>query len=541
MQTRTGGRLAAVPAALIVRNEYRVQKEKAEITTSALARAFEESVLRFMKDLDRLAQDASRLYLQHAPEELPALFRERASLEEAVLQVSVIGPDGRLVTTSLGMEHAGMDLSDREHFRYHARGGGEPVFISDPLIGRASKRWSVQFTRRIGDAAGRFAGVLVISVDIDYFNGFYHSIHLGPDGAITIIKTNGIVLGRSVEQDRFVGQRVSPAVVPGMLERGDAGRTVHRSRFDRVERITAWRKIPGYPVLVTLGESTASALASAGALAWRLGLAAPSAIAVLLVVGSLSRRMLITRALARRAKAALQTGQRERAFLDSVLDTTAALVAVFDREGRLTLANKCFRAFAGEKGTSEGISLLARLFAVEPEAIDLDALPNSCDASLPDEAGLRRHISWAITTIRDEHGDPRRARVLEPDRTLRVRRHRAPRGGVRALPGEPAPDPGRARYWSRTRAQPAFDDHAPRHGEPRGGTRRAGARPCLRRGQGRADHAPRRARRGDRRQHADLQPAQGAAVRADRPRERRRGRARHDPSPWAKEPGWVSP
>jgi C4-dicarboxylate-specific signal transduction histidine kinase len=389
---------------VLVRNEYRIQQEKAEITTSALARAFEESVLRFLKDLDRLAQDASRAYLRNPPEALPALFKERASLEEAVLQVAVIGPDGRLVATSLGMEHAGMDLSDREHFRYHARGGGEPVFLSDPLVGRASKRPSVQFTRRIDDAAGRFAGVLVVSVDTDYFNGFYGSIRLGQDGVVTIIKANGVVLGRSVGQDRYIGQQVSPAVAPGLLTRGETGSTVVRSRFDGIERITAWRKLPGYPVLVTLGESTGSALASADALAWRLGLMAPSVIAVLLVLGSLSRRVLITRALARRAEAALTAEQRERAFLDSVLDTTAALVAVFDRAGRLTLANKRFRAFAGEGAPEEGLALMGRLFAVEPEAIDLDALPLSCDASISDAAGLRRHLSWSITTIRDGSG-----------------------------------------------------------------------------------------------------------------------------------------
>jgi C4-dicarboxylate-specific signal transduction histidine kinase len=389
---------------LAVRNEYQVQTEKAEITTAALARAFEESVLRFMKNLDRLAMDASRLYLRHRSEELPELFKERAALEEAVLQVAVIGPDGRLVATSLGMEHAGMDLSDRAHFRYHAQGGGEPVFISDPLVGRASKRWSVQFTRRIEGAAGQLAGVLVLSVDIGYFNGFYGSIHLGPEGAVTLIKTNGVVLGRSLEQDQFIGQRVSATVVPGMLERGDVGSTVLRSKFDQVERITAWRKIPGYPVLVTLGESTVRALASAHALAWRLALIALSTIAVLLVVGSLSRRTLIARALTRRAEAALSAEQRERAFLDSVLDTTAALVAVFDREGRLTLANKCFRAMAGEQGANEGARLLSRLFAVEADAIDLDALPGSCDASISDAAGLRRHVSWAITTIRDQQG-----------------------------------------------------------------------------------------------------------------------------------------
>lgn len=411
--------LGVTIATLLVRNEYRLEQEKAEIATAALARAFEESVLRFLRDLDRLAQDASRLYLERRPEELPELFKQRAALEEeAVLQVAVIGPDGRLVASSLGTGHAGMDLSDRAHFRYHRDGGPDPVFLSDPLIGRASRRWSVQFARRIEDG-GRFAGVLVLSIDPAYFNAIYGSIRLGPEGAITLINGNGVVLGRSLRQDEFIGQRVAPEMVPGLLARGESGNTVMRSGLDGIERIMAWRKVPGYPVVVTLGESTRSALASADTLAWRLGLATPSAIAVLLVLGSLSRRVLITRALARRAEAALSAEQRERAFLDSVLNTTTALVAVFDRAGRLTLANKRFRAFAGEGAEAEGIALLGRLFAVPPEAIDLDALPPSCDASLPDAAGLRRHIAWAITTIRGPEGHASQIVLFGSDDTER--------------------------------------------------------------------------------------------------------------------------
>ncbi|MGR5437918.1 PDC sensor domain-containing protein, partial [Vibrio owensii] len=85
------------------------------------------------------------------------------------------------------------DLSQREHFRVHKESGGrDTLFISDPVQGKVSKKWSIQFTRPILKA-GRFAGVVVVSVSPEQFAGFANTLTVGKDGVATIIKDSGLI------------------------------------------------------------------------------------------------------------------------------------------------------------------------------------------------------------------------------------------------------------------------------------------------------------------------------------------------------------
>jgi hypothetical protein len=96
----------------------------------------------------------------------------------------VIDANGYMVTSSaLLRPPAPMYLGDREHFQAHLKSKGDFLFISKPVIGRASGKWSVQFARKLTDNAGQFAGVVVISLDAARLARNYSELNLGPGGA----------------------------------------------------------------------------------------------------------------------------------------------------------------------------------------------------------------------------------------------------------------------------------------------------------------------------------------------------------------------
>jgi len=86
-----------------------------------------------------------------------------------------------------------MDLSDREHYRVHVNSGEDQLFISKPMIGRASGRWSVQFSRRFTNVDGSFAGVVVASLDPEHLTKFYNKIDFGTLASISLIGADGVV------------------------------------------------------------------------------------------------------------------------------------------------------------------------------------------------------------------------------------------------------------------------------------------------------------------------------------------------------------
>jgi hypothetical protein len=146
-------------------------------TLSGHIRELTNLTLAFSKEIDSsvLTIDTTLIDLREHwdgdSERFSATVQHRQTYLKNVLifQVAVIDAAGMLSFSTLERPLAPEDLSDREHFRVHVERGKDDLFISKPVLGRVSKRWSIQFTRPIFDGADRFAGVLVLSVSPDFF------------------------------------------------------------------------------------------------------------------------------------------------------------------------------------------------------------------------------------------------------------------------------------------------------------------------------------------------------------------------------------
>ncbi len=241
--------------------DRKMEISAAETNASNLAAAFNEHVWNSVRNIDSLLLDLRSEY-QRSVDQFEEHLQQMSDYEVAdklLLQVSIINRDGKLVFNSKGLPSTPIDLSDREHFRVHQSGNVDKLFISKPVIGRASQKRTIQFTRRILDKSGAFAGVIVISVNPEYFSDFYQRIDIGPKGAITLVGMDRVMRARAsklkLNQDP-IGTEV-PKDRPFLDPAKPAAATYRApSAIDSVIRIGAYRRLPDYPlvVLVLLSE-----------------------------------------------------------------------------------------------------------------------------------------------------------------------------------------------------------------------------------------------------------------------------------------------
>ena len=118
-------------------------------------------------------------------------------------------------------------IPDREHFRVHLGTDEDRLFVSKPVLGRVSGRWTIQVTRPLRDAAGRFGGVLVMSMDTEYLARFYEAVRQ-QDSMIRLVGDDGIVRAAAPAPAGTLGAAIPPALLPAEAALDEAAERVAR-------------------------------------------------------------------------------------------------------------------------------------------------------------------------------------------------------------------------------------------------------------------------------------------------------------------------
>lgn len=230
-------------------------------TLSNLTRVAQEHAARTFRSADQTLHFVAASYQERGDSlDLNTMAQRRVIDTDIFNQVGIIDARGIYALSTLpSIQH--IDLSDRAHFKVHLTEGRDELFISKAVLGRASKKWSIQLTRRINDKNGHFGGVVVASISPDYFTNFFGELDLGAHGGISLLGLDGSIRARRAGKLDTFGIQLPESSIRSMLALGDRGGAyTKKSATDGIERIHYYRRIQPYQMAIVAGLSTEEVL-----------------------------------------------------------------------------------------------------------------------------------------------------------------------------------------------------------------------------------------------------------------------------------------
>ncbi|MGE5540227.1 MAG: ATP-binding protein [Gemmatimonas sp.] len=136
------------------------------------------------------------------------------------------------------------------------------------MMGDISDAWFVPVTRAVYNPDGSLRVVIATAVNVRYFVALYGAINMGANGNISLVDTDGRIVARYPEHDRYVGRSLADRLLfTDLLPKAETGvlRTTTAQRKRAV--VGSYRRVPDYPLVVAVMYGSDDILA-----AWRSSL-----------------------------------------------------------------------------------------------------------------------------------------------------------------------------------------------------------------------------------------------------------------------------
>ncbi|WP_198342645.1 EAL domain-containing protein [Burkholderia ubonensis] len=143
-------------------------------------------------------------------------------------------------------------LSDREHFVVQKNSPRDDLFISAPVLGRVSKKTTIQFTRKLTLPSEAFAGIVVVSQPPSFFTKtFANHANLGADGELLVFRSDGTRLVSATAD----GTVTSIGLPLSLYPESTRSHLLYRDPLDQHTRLYIRQPVPGLPLIAVIALS----------------------------------------------------------------------------------------------------------------------------------------------------------------------------------------------------------------------------------------------------------------------------------------------
>ncbi|WP_180970547.1 sensor domain-containing diguanylate cyclase [Xanthomonas arboricola] len=176
--------------------------------------------------------------------------------------IFIYAADGSWVSSSLDSTPRKHNNADRAYFKYHRDHRDALSLVGPPVQSRSDGSWVLTLSRRLNTPRGEFAGVVLVTLQLKYFQNYYSTFEVGPNGTIGMTNDDGIVLVRRPDKPGVIGTSIAGTSIYVTMRARRHGTATYRSPIDGVERISSFAPAQAYPLTVLTGVAVDDALAN---------------------------------------------------------------------------------------------------------------------------------------------------------------------------------------------------------------------------------------------------------------------------------------
>lgn len=245
---------------------FKLEAERKQALDDALqdatnaSKIFSESTLRTFRHADYLTQFLKYQFERDGMAVDMSPYRPNGDFQvEAYVLVSVCDAQGDLLLSNQ-TPFVFSNIVDREHFLVHREQDLRKAFISKPVLGRSSGKWSIQISRRINQADGSFGGVIVVSLDPFYLSDMYTRADFGFGSTVTLVGADGVIRAAKTGQPAAIGIDLSTTELLRRASLQPIGNYIGTSAVDGIRKIYSYRTVPDYSLIISVGIAEQRAL-----------------------------------------------------------------------------------------------------------------------------------------------------------------------------------------------------------------------------------------------------------------------------------------
>ncbi len=246
----------------------------------------------------------------------------------------MVAPDGNIALDAARFPPRDANLADRDYFRAQRDDPNTGIYVSAPFMSRLNPGVeSIALSRRVTDASGRFAGVVAMTVPIDYFRAVFRHTPHSRLSTLALARTQGQLIARDPSSDGHgdIGREIASLPLFTEVSRQGSGEIIAPSPLHGTRQLFIFGPVPDMPLMVVVGQPLSEIYA-----VWGMRVVIMGSMAISACIGLVTLAVLLRHELHRRLAA--ESEMAEMAITDALtgLANRRRFNEVMSREWRRT-------------------------------------------------------------------------------------------------------------------------------------------------------------------------------------------------------------